>query len=86
MSNFLLKPCHNLSIYGSTVLLLDHGRFFSLLIYTQSVGLLGLGISPSEGRYLHSEQHKHRINAHTDTHASSWIRTHDSSLRAGENI
>jgi hypothetical protein len=33
-------------------------RFLSFLIYTQSVGLLGQGISPSEGRYLHTEQHK----------------------------
>jgi hypothetical protein len=31
---------------------------------TQSIGLLGRGISPSQGRYLHTEQHKHRINAH----------------------
>jgi hypothetical protein len=28
------------------------------------VGLLGRGISPSQGRYLHTEQHKRRINAH----------------------
>jgi hypothetical protein len=34
----------------------DLGRFFSLfLIYT----LLGRGISPSQGRYLHTEKHKH---------------------------
>jgi hypothetical protein len=33
--------------------------------YTQSIGLLGQGISPSQGRYLHIEQHKHRINAYT---------------------
>jgi hypothetical protein len=31
-----------LSIYGSTALV-DFGRFFSFLIYTQSVGLLGRG-------------------------------------------
>jgi hypothetical protein len=52
-----------LSIYGSTVLV-GLGRFFSFLMHTQSVGLLGRGISPSQGRYLHTEQHKHRINAH----------------------
>jgi hypothetical protein len=40
---------------------------FSFLIYTQSVGLLGQGISPSQGRCLHTEQHKHRITAHTQT-------------------
>jgi hypothetical protein len=44
--------------------LLDLGRFFSFLIYTQSVGLLGRGINPSQGRYLHTEQHKQRIHAH----------------------
>jgi hypothetical protein len=38
--------------------------FFSFLIHTQSIVLLGRGISPSQGRYLHIEQHKHRINAH----------------------
>jgi hypothetical protein len=36
----------------------------SFLILRQSVGLLGRGISPSQGRFLHTEQHKHRINAH----------------------
>jgi hypothetical protein len=30
--------------------------------YTQSIGLLGRGISPSQG--LYTGQHKHRINAH----------------------
>jgi hypothetical protein len=32
--------------------------------YTQSVGLLGRGISPSQGRYLHTEQHKHKTSVH----------------------
>jgi hypothetical protein len=39
----------------------DLGRFFSFLIYTQSVGLLGRGISPLQGRYLHTKQHKPRM-------------------------
>jgi hypothetical protein len=51
-----------LSIYGSTALV-ELGRFFGFLIYTESVGLLGRGISPSQGFYLHTGQHKHRINA-----------------------
>jgi hypothetical protein len=38
-----------MTIYVSTALV-DLGRFFSFLIYTQSVGLLGRGISPSRGR------------------------------------
>jgi hypothetical protein len=34
--------------------------------FSQTVGLLGRVISPPQGRYLHSGQHKHRINAYTD--------------------
>jgi hypothetical protein len=34
-------------------------------------------------RYLHIEQHKHSIN--TDIHVSSGVRTHDPSVRAGED-
>jgi hypothetical protein len=30
-----------------------------------SVVLLGRGISPSQGRYLHTKEHKHRVNAQT---------------------
>jgi hypothetical protein len=52
-----------LSIYGSTALV-DLGRFFIFLNCTQSVGLLGRGIIPSQGRYLNTEQHRHRINAY----------------------
>jgi hypothetical protein len=52
--------------------------------YMQSVGLLRRGISPSQGRYLQTEQHKHRINA-TDIRSLSGIRTHDPSIEAGED-
>jgi hypothetical protein len=38
--------------------LLELGRFFSFLNYTQLVGLLGRGKSPSQGRYLHTGQYK----------------------------
>jgi hypothetical protein len=44
---------------------LELDRFFSSLIYAQSVGFLGRGISPLLGRYLHTEQ------TDTDIHASS---------------
>jgi hypothetical protein len=40
--------------YGYTALV-DIDRFFSFLIYIQSVGLIGRGISPPQGRYLHTE-------------------------------
>jgi hypothetical protein len=55
---------------------------FRNLFLTQTVGLLGRGISPSQDRYLHTGQRKHGINAHTDIHALSGIRTHDPSVRA----
>jgi hypothetical protein len=38
--------------------------FFSFIIYTQSVGLRRRGISLSQGRYLHTQQQKHRLNTH----------------------
>jgi hypothetical protein len=53
-------------------------------IFTQTVGLLGRVISPSQGRYLHTGQQKHRINAHTGIHAFEWDsnrRSHSSSER-----
>jgi hypothetical protein len=38
---------------------------FSFLVYSQLLGLLGRVISPSQGRYLNTGQHKHRINTYT---------------------
>jgi hypothetical protein len=56
--------------------------FFSfVIIFTQTVGLRRQGISPSQHRYVHTAQRKHRINAHTDIHVLSWIRTHDPRVR-----
>jgi hypothetical protein len=51
--------------YGSTALLLGLGGFFSFLIYTQLVGLFGRGIGPSQGHYLHTEQHKQNKRTQT---------------------
>jgi hypothetical protein len=66
--------------------LLGPGLFFSFVIsFTQTVGFLGPGFSPSQGRYLHTGQHKHGINAHTDIHALNGIRTHDPSVRGSED-
>jgi hypothetical protein len=57
--------------------LLGPGAFFSsVVIFTQAVGLVGRVISPSKGRYLHTRQHKHRINAHTNIHALSGTRSY----------
>jgi hypothetical protein len=51
---------------------------------TQPVGLLGWGISLSQSRYLHTKQHKHRINAHRHP-CLAWDSTHDPSVWAGED-
>jgi hypothetical protein len=48
--------------YGVEVLI-----FFYLWIYIQLVGLLERVIGPSQGLYLNTGQHKHRIKAHTHT-------------------
>jgi hypothetical protein len=64
--------------YGARGLCWTFAAFSVSWSYTQSVGLLGRGISPSQGLYLYTEQHKHKINTHnTGIHASSGIRTHD---------
>jgi hypothetical protein len=49
-----VRPSVSLSVYCCTALV-DLGHFSSFLIYTQSVGLLGWGISPSQGRYLYTD-------------------------------
>jgi hypothetical protein len=48
----------------STVLCWALAAFSVSWSFAQSVGLLGRGISQSQGRYLHTGQHKRRINAH----------------------
>jgi hypothetical protein len=63
-----------LSFYGSTALCWALAAISVFFSYTQSVGLLGRGICPSQGLHLHTEY------THTDIHASSGIRTHDSSV------
>jgi hypothetical protein len=50
----------------------------------KSLRLLGRVISLSQGRYLHTKQHKHIINVN-NIHALSGIRTHDPSVRAAED-
>jgi hypothetical protein len=71
-----LNGTHQLLVYAddvnfffsfsiSSTALVGPGRFFSFLIYSQLVGPLGRVISPSQGRYLNTGQHKHRINTYT---------------------
>jgi hypothetical protein len=47
-----------LSIYGSTVLCWALADFSVYWSFTQSVGFLGWEISPPQGRYLYTGQHK----------------------------
>jgi hypothetical protein len=59
---------------------------FSFLILYTVFRTPWTGISLSQGRYLYTEENKHRINAHnTDIHALSGMRTHDPSVRANED-
>jgi hypothetical protein len=71
-----LEACMSVCIYSVCVVLCVGS---GLATYTQPVGLPGRWISLSQGRYVHTEQHKQRINAHI--HASSGIRTQDPSVR-----
>jgi hypothetical protein len=52
-----------LYIYGFTVLLLDLGRFFSFFSNLTVGRTPWGGISPTQGHYLHTEQHQYIINA-----------------------
>jgi hypothetical protein len=57
--------------------------FIFLWIYTQSVGLLGRVIGPSQGLYLNTGQHKHRktrARAHTHTHTHTHTHIHQTSI------
>jgi hypothetical protein len=66
--------------------LLGPGLFFSFVVtFTQTVGLLGRAINPSQGLYLHRTAQSHNKHTHTDIHALSGIRTHDPSVREGED-
>jgi hypothetical protein len=65
---------------------LGFGCFLSFLTPMLTVGLHGRGIRPSQCHYLHTGQHKHRMNVHnTDIHSPSGIQTHNPSVRASED-
>jgi hypothetical protein len=54
--------------------------------FSQTVGLLGRVISPLQGHYLNTGQHKHNKRIHTpNIHALSGIRTHDPNVRGSED-
>jgi hypothetical protein len=41
--------------------------------FSQTVGLLGRVISPSQGRYLNTGQHRHGINLYTHQISMAWL-------------
>jgi hypothetical protein len=59
--------------------------FQFVTFFTQTIELLGWGISPAQGRFLQTGQHKHRINAHKGNNVLNGIRTHDPSVQASED-
>jgi hypothetical protein len=87
LSNWIrISPQKYVSCYDSTALCWDLADFPVSWSYTQSVGVLGWGICPSQGLYLRTEQHNRGINAHdTDMHALSGIRTQDLSVPGSED-
>jgi hypothetical protein len=54
----------NTCLIRSSCTLRCRGCFFFILVILQTVGLLGRVISLSQGRYLNTGQHKHRINTY----------------------
>jgi hypothetical protein len=68
----------HLTTYGSRALV-DLGRLFSFLIYTESLGLLVRRIIPSQGRTAQTQ------NKRTDIHVSSGIRTQYPNVEAAED-
>jgi hypothetical protein len=59
-------------VYGSTALCLVLADF-QFLDLTQAAGLLGRVISPTQGFYLNTGQHIHRINTYTHQTSMPWV-------------
>jgi hypothetical protein len=83
----VLQPIIIISFFQRLGLLACSGSEFIFLklmyLFGQLVGLLGGGISPTQGLYLNrTTQHR---KTRTHIHASSGIRIHDPSFRAAED-
>jgi len=73
----IVRQCRH-KLYEGRIMNLTSETYES--IFGHLVGLLGGGISPSQGLYLYrTTQHRKK---RTHIHASSGIRTHDPSARA----
>jgi hypothetical protein len=71
-------------INGSTVHCWASAAFSVSWSHRESVGLVGREISPTQGFYLHTVQHKHRINARRHL-CFEWIWIHDINIWEGRN-
>jgi hypothetical protein len=82
-----IHPSIHPSIYLSMALqpFIGHWPLLIFLILYTVGRTPWTGFSPSKGRYLHTEQHKHRTNAHIYINALIRFRTHDPSVRASED-
>jgi hypothetical protein len=77
--HLLIRPSIYLWLYSP---LLDLGRVPVSWSFTGSVGLLEQVIRLSQGRYLHTGQHKHRINAHIHS-CLKWVSNPPSQCPSG---
>jgi hypothetical protein len=87
--SYTCRSCQNVQCFllnGSTAIV-GPGRIFGLLIYLQSVGLLGRVIGSSQGLYpKHKTAQKQNKHIHTpNIHDLSGIRTHDHSIRVSKD-
>jgi hypothetical protein len=89
---WLYSPCgpwpHFQFLNPYTMSLPAHSEPWPLLQFlnhfTQTVGFRGWGISPSQGRFLHTGQHTQNKRTQTSMPLSG-IRTHDPRFRADED-
>jgi hypothetical protein len=69
-----VSPLHLFFIFtGSTAPLGPGFCFLSFMAILQTVGLLRRAISSSQGLYLNTGQHKHRINTYTHQTFIPWM-------------
>jgi hypothetical protein len=87
-ANYQRMPLGNIYFFSGSSSTFRAQVFIQFLnLFSQTVVLLGRVIRPSQGLYLNTGQHKHRINAYTHQRSMplSGIRTHYPSVRANED-
>jgi hypothetical protein len=74
-TNRAINTDQTIFFWSVTLTSIRVSRFFfhSFLNISQTVGLLGRVISPSQRRYPNTGQHKHRINTYTHQTSMPWL-------------